>query len=123
MMNFFYVVSFLKKFRLEYSCFTMLCWFLLHSKLNQLYIYIYVLFFRFPSHLGHHRALSGVPCANSRFSLVIYVIHSIDTVYINPNLPIHPTPPSQLGNHKFVLYICVSISALQIRSSVPFLHV
>ena len=26
-------------------------------------IYIYPIFFRFPSHLGCHRALSGVPCA------------------------------------------------------------
>ena len=37
--------------------------FLLYSKVNQLYIYIYPLFFGFPSHLGHHRALSRVPCA------------------------------------------------------------
>ena len=41
----------------------MLCYFLLYSKVNQLYIYIYSLFFSFPSHLGHHRALSSVPCA------------------------------------------------------------
>ena len=31
--------------------------------MNQLYVYTYPLFFRFPSHLGHHRALSGVPCS------------------------------------------------------------
>ena len=28
-----------------------------------LLLYIYPLFFGFPSHLGHHRALSGVSCA------------------------------------------------------------
>ena len=36
--------------------------------------------------------------------------------------PIHPTSPTPalLGVHVFVFYICVSISALQIRSSIPF---
>ena len=41
----------------------MLCQFLLYSKVNQLYIYTYPLFFGFPSHLGHHRTLRRVPCA------------------------------------------------------------
>ena len=36
--------------------FTMLCQFLLYSKVNQLYVYIYPLFYAFPSHSGHHRA-------------------------------------------------------------------
>ena len=58
--------NFLNKFfsfLLEYSCFTILCQLLLYSKLNQLYLYIYPLFFGFPSHLSHYRALSRVPCA------------------------------------------------------------
>ena len=38
----------------------MLCYFLLHSKVDQLYLHIYPLFSGFPSHLGHHRALSRV---------------------------------------------------------------
>ena len=33
------------------------------SKVTQLYIYIYPLFFRFFSHIGHYRVLSIVPCA------------------------------------------------------------
>ena len=37
--------------------------FLLYCKVNQSYVYTYPLFFRFPSHLVHHRALSRVPCA------------------------------------------------------------
>ena len=41
----------------------MLCYLLLHSEMNQPYIYIYPLPFGFPSHLGHHSALSRVPCA------------------------------------------------------------
>ena len=32
----------------------------------------------------------------------------------------HPSPTSPFGVHTFVLYICVSVSALQTSSSVPF---
>ena len=39
------------------NCFTMLCQFLLYSKVNQLFVYIYPLF-GFPSHLAYHRALN-----------------------------------------------------------------
>ena len=69
---------------LAYSCFTMLCYFLLY-KVNQSPIYMCPLIFGFPSHLGHHRALSrgstvySLPVLYSIFSLVIYFIHSIDT--------------------------------------------
>ena len=48
------------KFLLEYSCFIMLCQFLLYNKVNQLYM---PSFFGFLSYLGHHRELSGVPSA------------------------------------------------------------
>ena len=44
------------------SCFSMLCEFLLYSRVNQLYAYIHPLCFGFPSHLGHHKVLSRVPC-------------------------------------------------------------
>ena len=37
---------------LEYDCFIMLCYLLQYSKANQLYIYIYPLFFGFPCHLN-----------------------------------------------------------------------
>ena len=46
-----------------HSCFTMLYSFLPYSKANQLYVYIYPFFSRFPSHLVHHRALCRVSCA------------------------------------------------------------
>ena len=39
------------------------------AKVNQQYVHIHPLFFGFPSHLGHHRAASGVPWAVHRFSL------------------------------------------------------
>ena len=87
-----------KNFLLEYSCFTMLCQFLLYNKVNQLYVYIYPLFFGFPSHLGHHRALSRVPCA-IQFSLVINFIHSINSVYMSipfSQFILHPFPPGSI---------------------------
>ena len=62
---------------LEYSCFIMLCYCLLYSKVNQLYVYIHPLFFGFPSHLGHHRTVSTVPWTICRFSLVPYFIHCL----------------------------------------------
>ena len=42
--------------------------------MNQLYIYIYPLFFGFPSHLGHHSALSRVPCAIHIFCFCLFRI-------------------------------------------------
>ena len=41
----------------------MLCYFQVYSKMVQLYIHIYPLFFRFFSHIGYYRMLSRVPCA------------------------------------------------------------
>ena len=60
--------------------------FLLYSNVNQLYEYIYPLFFRFPSHLGHHRILSRVPDLYNRFSLVTYFIHSVLVTQLCPTL-------------------------------------
>ena len=51
----------------------MLCYSLLYSKVTQLYIYIYPLFFRF-SQIGHDRVLSSVPCART----VDFEFHSVD---------------------------------------------
>ena len=44
----------------------MLCQFLLYSKMNQLQVYIYLLFFRFPSYTGNHRVFSRVSCATQQ---------------------------------------------------------
>ena len=38
----------------------------MYSEVNQGYVYIYPLFFGFPPHLGHHKALSTVPCATQQ---------------------------------------------------------
>ena len=50
------------KLLLEFSWFTMLCWFQVYSKVNQFCIYIYAFFFRFFSNIGHYRVLRRVPC-------------------------------------------------------------
>ena len=41
----------------------MLHYFLLYSKVNQLYVYLYPLFLKFLSHLCHYRAPGRVPWA------------------------------------------------------------
>ena len=33
-----------------------------------------------------------------------------------------PRPPFPLGIHTFVLYVCVSISAFQVSSCIPFFY-
>ena len=96
----------------------MLCQFQVYNKVNQLYIYIYPLFFRFFSHIGHYTVLSRVPCAIHQV-LVSYLSYIQQCVYFNPNLPIYPSPSLPPGVHKFVFYICNSISVLQVSSFAP----
>ena len=54
------------------------------------------------------------------------ILYIVSIVYVcqsqSPNSS-HPHPISPLGVHTFVLYICVSISALQIRLSIPFFQI
>ena len=50
-------------FLLAYIWFTVLCWFQVYSKVNQLYMYIYPLFFRFFSIIDYYKILNIVPCA------------------------------------------------------------
>ena len=65
---------------------------------------------------------SGVPSAIQQI-LISYLFYTYQCIYVNPNLPVHPIPLSPLGVHTFVIYICVSISALQTGSSVPFFQI
>ena len=80
----------------------MLYEFQVYSKVNQLYIYVYPLFFRFFSHVGNYRALSRVPCAIQQV-LISCLFYIQQCVYVTPSLPIHPLPPR---NHRFVFYVC-----------------
>ena len=106
------------------SCFTMLCQFQLYHKVNQLYVYIHPLFFGFPFHSGHHRALSGVPYAiQQALGSYLSYTQSQQCILVNPNFPTHPTLSSCLSIHMFALYGWVFISALQISSSVSFFQI
>ena len=62
---------------------------------------------------------SRVPCAIQEV-LVSYLCLTQWRIYINLNVTIHLSAFFSLGVHTFVLYIPVSISALQIRSPAPF---
>ena len=82
----------------------MLCQFLLYSKVNQLYVYIYPLFFRFFSHVVYYRILSRVPCAIQQV-LVDYLFYIQQFVYVKPELLIYPSP--KYGTlHEFACHPC-----------------
>ena len=103
---------------LEYSCFTMLCQFLLYSTVNQLWVYLYPSLFwiSFPFRSPQSAGQSS-QCLQQVFNS--HLLYTQQFKYVYSSLPIHPLP-SPFGVYKFVLYICVSISALQISSSVLF---
>ena len=71
------------------------------------YMYTYALFFGFPSHLGHHRALSTVLCATQK------VLKELSSLYIvvkvdqspSPN-PAHPSLPPW-GHYICSLHLCL----------------
>ena len=69
-----------------------------------------------PTHLGCHRAPSWAPCLYCMFPLAIYF--TLSSVFmsnlISQFIPLSPSP------NMSILYIYVSIPALQIGSSVPF---
>ena len=102
------------------SCSTVLCWFLLCSKVNQLCVTHIPSFLDFlPIQVSTEHWVE-VPVIHSQFSLVTYFM-SHSCIHVNANLPIHlnPLPTSPLGVYMFVLYVCVSISAWQIPSFRP----
>ena len=65
------------------------------------------------------KSIEQIPRAVQQFLMhQLFCTRCQQSVYVSPNLPIPPTTaPFPLGIHTLVLYICVSISALQIRSS------
>ena len=65
--------------------------------------------------------LLSFSCAIQQF-LIGYLFYTWQCIYVSPNIPIHPTPFSPLDVHPFVLYLCVSISTLQIGSSLTIKH-
>ena len=99
----------------------MLCWFLSQINMNQLQVYICSLPFEPPSHLSPHPSPLGCYRAPEhwvkqlRTGYLFYVWHCI---CFRAALSISPTLSLPCSVHKFVLYVCVSINALQIGSSI-----
>ena len=94
--------------------------FLPYNKMNQPHVHIYPCFFGFPSHLRHHGALGRVPGALQQVLISYLSIDSIHSVYMSIPIPQFIPHSFPLGTHMFDLYVCVSISAMPIRSSIPF---
>ena len=111
-------------FKLGYSCFTMLCQFLLYNKVNQLYVHICPLPLGPPPHPPSHPSRSSQSTELSSLrhtagSHQLSVLHM--AVHIRQfQSPSSSHPPSPCPVCPHVPYICVSIPALQIGSSVPF---
>ena len=70
-----------------------------------------------PPHPGQRSAPSRAPCAVQRVPTSC-LFYTWWWTCISPSLPVHPTHALV---HLLVIYICISIPALQIDSSVPFL--
>ena len=64
----------------------MLCWFLLYSKVHQLYVYLYALLIEFPSHLGHHKVLNKVlwDIQQVHIRYALYIVHLDITRWSTP---------------------------------------
>ena len=90
----------------ECSCLRMSCQFQVSCKVVQFCIYMYLLFFRFFSHLDYHRVLTRFPCANT-VDLCWLSILNIEVCMSDLSLP--------FGNHKFV-FQSVSLFVLQMGS-------
>ena len=99
---------------LEYNCFTMLCWFLLYTEVNQLYVYIYPFPLGSPSHppppshpsiqvITEHRA--ELPVLYSRFPLAIYFTHG--SVFMSDLITQFIPPSPCTGVHMSLLYVCL----------------
>ena len=111
-------------FQLGYSCFTMLCEFLLHNGVSQLYVCTYVPPFcslppppPHPCRSPESTGMSSLHCTVGPHELSVYTWLCTD---VNLHLPVHPTPllPAQ-GPYIHSLHL-ISTPALQIGTSVPF---
>ena len=114
-------------FKLEYNCFTMFCKFLLYNKVNQLYVHISPSSWASlppPSQSARssQEHWAELLVLDSRFPLAICFTHGYIYMYICQcyarNSPTLPFPHCVCMS---VLYICISIPALQIGWSVPSL--
>ena len=95
---------------------TVLCQFLIYSKVIHICIYVFFIFF---SIMVYYNTLNIVPCAIQQ-DLVVYLFYIQQFVSASPKLLIYSSPPFPFGNHKFVFSVCESISVSQIGSLVSY---
>ena len=110
---------------LEHNCFTMLCQFLLYNKVTQIYVYISPLPLEPSSHWPPFQPSRSSPSTTLsfpcfRFPFLLYVQQCI---YVDATLSVGSTLSFPLCVHKAVLYIYISLPALQIESSVPLFQI
>ena len=114
---------FISVFLLKHNWFTMLCQFLLYSKMTQSYTHTH-------THTLSFSILFSITVLSQEigYSFLCYtagpclsILNVIVFVSTNPKLPVYPIPsPFPLGNHNSVLYVCEFVSVLQIGSFVPY---
>ena len=116
---------------LEYNCFTMLCQFLFLQKSEpavSIHISPYPLPLvsashpPYPTPLGCHTGSSWSPCAMQQLP-TSHSFYIWQCTYVNAALSLHPSFPFPLCVLKSILYVCVSIPALPLGSSVPFFQI
>ena len=113
-----YITLFLKINFIGNICFAILCYFLLYSKVNQLYIYS--LFFGSPSHLVTIKDWVDFLVLYSRFSLAVCFIQSC---WIHISIPISQFIPSLFPLVSIYLF-SISVSLFhKISSSTSFSYI
>ena len=109
------------------NCFTILCLFLPYNNMNQPYVYTRSLSLEPPSnpYPSHPSRLSEhwgeLPVSHCNFPLASYLTHG--NVCLSATVSMRPTLSFPDCVHKSAVYVCISASALQIGSSVPFLWI
>ena len=106
-------------FLLEYNFFTRLCQFLLYDEVNQLYVYIPFLLDLLPTSIPPPRSSQSTKLSSLCYTIAsqqLSILHMV--VYTCQSQSPHLSHPPLLPCvHRSILYICVSISALEICSS------
>ena len=113
-------------FKLKNICFTEFCGFLSYINKNQPQAHPCPLLPRPPSHLPPHPTLQPVkeplfefPESYSKFPLAIYFTYGIVNFYVTLSIYLPSCLLFSPHVHRSILYVCFSIAALKINSSVP----
>ena len=96
--------------QLEYSCFVILCWFLLYNDVKQLYIHMY------PFPLGPHFHPPSYPSGSSQSTVLsLCTMQRVSTgclcyvwqcTYVSPNSSHPPQPHPHISSLHLCLYSC-----------------